>query len=100
MTGRELARLGGALLVGVALAFPAGLMVARWADAPDERPAARLTGTADRRNVYSPAVSSDPWFVEQQRAGIEALEDHCRSTGQNCDEARELRRWLDGQSGG
>jgi len=97
---RDLAKLGGALLVGAALAFPAGLLVAGWADAPQDRPPPRSSGPAAVRDVYSPAVRSDPWFIERQRVGIEALENHCRQTGENCPEAREARRWLDEQAQG
>ena len=97
VTSRDLAKLGCALLVGAALAFPAGLLVAGWADGPEDRPPARRSGPAQVRAVYSPALRNDPWFVDRQRAGIEALELHCRQTGQNCREAREARRWLDEQ---
>ena len=47
------------------------------------------------REVYSPEILDDPWFVEQQRANIEALERTCRETGEMCGEAREARRWLE-----
>jgi len=98
MTARDLAKLGCALLVGVALAFPAGLLVAGWADSPRERPAARSAAAPAVRDVFSPALRSDPWFLDRQRAGIEALEEHCRRTGESCAEAREARRWLDEQA--
>ena len=98
MTPRDLAKLGCALLIGAALAFPAGLLVAGWDDTPRERPAARAGKAPPVRDVFSPALRSDPWFLERQREGIEALESHCRQSGENCAEAREARRWLDEQA--
>ncbi|HEY6816687.1 MAG TPA: hypothetical protein VI168_14200 [Croceibacterium sp.] len=100
MTRREGLRLALALLVGAALAFPAGLLVAGLGDDPaDDRPRARAAAAPAVRDVYSPALRSDPWFIERQRAGIEALESHCRESGENCAEARAARRWLDEQAG-
>ena len=97
MAAGDLGKLGCALLVGAALAFPAGLMVARLgADPPDSRRAGPRGGAAVR-DVYSPAMRSDPWFLDRQREGVEALESHCRRTGETCAEAREARRWLDRQ---
>jgi hypothetical protein len=94
MRAGELARLGGALLVGAALAFPVGLLVAGLDEDSAERSRARPSGEAAVRDVYSPAVRSDPWFLERQRAGIEALERHCTQTGESCPEARAARRRL------
>lgn len=98
MTAKDLAKLGCALLVGAALAFPAGLLVAGWRDEPRQRPTVRASAPGPVRDVFSPALRSDPWFIERQRAGIEALEAHCRQTGENCAEARAARRWLDEQA--
>jgi hypothetical protein len=93
MTGKELARLAGALLIGGAVAFPAGL----WLAGDPERSAAPR-GEAPRaevgRAIYSPRIKDDPYFLEQQRKGIEALEAECRRTGEFCTEAREARRQL------
>ena len=99
MTRREGARLAVALLLGAALAFPAGLIVAGLGSpAPAEhRPAAAAAGPM--RNMFSPSIDGDPWFIERQREGIEALERHCRQTGESCHEAREARRWLEEQGG-
>ena len=91
MSAREAARLGCVLLIGMAVAFPAGLMLA---GGGDDKPAGRA-GSATMREVYSPEILDDPWFVEQQRANIEALERTCRETGEMCGEAREARRWLE-----
>ena len=102
MTRREGLRLALALLVGAALAFPAGLLVAGLGADRAERPRARAAAASAAsavRDVYSPALRSDPWFIEQQRAGIEALEKHCRQSGESCAEARAARRWLDEQGG-
>jgi hypothetical protein len=90
VTTRDLARLGLALLVGAAIAFPAGMRVAgsrsgrERAHPPARRP-------APQRNMFSPSIRSDPWFVERQREGVEALEQHCARTGASCPEARAAR---------
>jgi hypothetical protein len=93
MTGKELARLAGALLIGAAVAFPAGLWLA---GDPERSPAPR--GEAPRaevgRAIYSPRIKDDPYFLEQQRKGIEALEAECHRTGEFCAEARQARGQL------
>ena len=96
MTGKELARLAGALLIGAAVAFPAGL----WLAGEPERPAGprAVPPRAEvGRAVYSPRIKDDPYFLEQQRKGVQALEAECRRTGEFCAEAREARRGLDQQ---
>ena len=95
MRPRDLAKLALALFLGAVLAFPAGMMVARLGDSPAAQTAGNAGEAARVRDVYSPALRSDPWFVERQREGIEALEEHCRRTGEDCAQAREARRWLD-----
>ena len=93
MTGKELARLAAALLVGAALAFPAGLWLAgdpEHAAGPRAAPSRGAVGRA----IYSPRIKDDPYFIDQQRKGIEALEAECRRTGDFCAEAREARRSL------
>ena len=91
MTAKDLTRLGLALLLGAALAFPAGMMVAADDDRPvAKRPSAR-GADASLREAFSPAVRSDPWFVERQRDGVEALERHCAGSGEMCREARAAR---------
>ena len=92
MTTREAARLGCALSIGMAVAFVAGLMLA---SGEVEEHAVRAGGSATMRKVYSPKILDDPYFIEQQRANIEALERTCRETGEMCGEAREARRWLE-----
>ena len=93
MTGKELARLATALLLGAALAFPVGLWVAGDRDRAAE-PQARPPRAAVGRAVYSPNIRDDPYFLDHQRKGIEALEAHCRRTGEMCAEARVARRRL------
>jgi hypothetical protein len=93
MTPRELGKLGCALLVGAGIAFPAGLMLAGREGEPPSR-AAPAPAPASGRAVYSPRVLSDPYFLDQQRKGAEALEAHCRSTGEMCDIARKAREML------
>jgi hypothetical protein len=46
------------------------------------------------RNMFSPSVRGDPWFLDRQREGVEALERYCRRTGQSCAEARAARHRL------
>ncbi len=92
MTGREFLRLGGALLLGAALAFPAALWLAGPGQAdrpPQHRP------PADRREMFSPDVRGDPYVQEQLRQQVEILEAHCRRTGEMCREAAGARRRLD-----
>lgn len=94
MKTRDLAKFGIALLLGAAIAFPAGVMVAGsqgdsiGAGSPTRR------DTASMRNMFSPSVRNDPWFLERQREGVEALERHCQQTGESCPEARGARRRL------
>jgi hypothetical protein len=84
----------GAFLAGAALAFPAGLMLAT-REAPErERAAPTPSGHPGLLNPYSPQITSDPYFIEQQRKGLEALERSCRATGAYCREAAQLRRVL------
>lgn len=92
MAGRDLVRLGCALLLGMALAFPLGLMVA--GQRGGNEPAPRSTASAERRDVFSPRVRDDPYFREQQRRNVEALEAHCRQSGESCAEAEQARGWL------
>lgn len=94
MTGKELARLAAALLLGAALAFPAGLWIAGREDGASEAPAPRPRA-AMGREMYSPSIREDPYFLDQQRKGIEALEAECRRTGAFCAEARQGRRRLE-----
>ncbi len=85
-------RAGLAALLGAAIAFPAGMMFAGRSESGGARrePAAG----AAMRNVYSPKVLDDPYFIEQQRRNVEALERRCAESGKMCYEARTGRRWL------
>jgi len=94
VTTRELAKLGLALLVGAAIAFPAGMMVAGSGSRADGTDRAARRDAPAVRDVFSPSIRRDPWFVERQREGIEALEAYCARTGENCPEARAARRGL------
>ena len=86
MTRGEAVRLGGALLVGMALAFPIARMVA------GERAAPPARAVAERRAMFSPDVRGDPYVLDQLRGQVEALEAHCDATGELCAEARGARR--------
>ena len=96
MTARDLAKLGLALLVGAAIAFPAGMMVAgsrSVSDGSNPGPAQRRNA-AYGRDMFSPSIRNDPWFLERQREGVEALEGYCARTGESCPEARAARQRL------
>src|SRR5688572_5382412 len=97
MKAKELARLVAALVVGAALAFPVGLWVA---GSGDDAATSRVgrSRAAVGRAMYYPSIRDDPYFLEQQRKGIEALEAECRRTGAFCAEAREARRGLEEQA--
>jgi hypothetical protein len=47
------------------------------------------------REILSPTIRNDPYFLDRQRQGIEALEAHCRRSGEMCAEARAARRRFD-----
>jgi hypothetical protein len=94
---RDALRLGCALAIGVAIAFPAGVMFAGRERAAGRPPVA---ASADRRQVFSPVVAHDPYFLDRQRANTEALERRCRDSGELCPEARQARAWLEGQLAG
>ena len=88
VTRGELVRLGGALLLGAALAFPAASWIAgpRETAAPRPRPPG-----AERRAMFSPDVRGDPYMLDQLQQQVEALEAHCRRAGEMCAEARGAR---------
>ena len=91
MATKDLAKLGLALLVGAVIAFPAGMMVAGSQGGPERTGREVRSESAGARNVFSPSVRRDPWFLERQREGVEALERHCAQTGEMCPEARAAR---------
>ena len=93
MTARELARTGVALLIGAAVALPVGVVIGRLGDAEPVSSVSR-PGTADMRDMFSPSVRTDPYFLDRQREGVEALERHCARTGESCFEARAARQRL------
>lgn len=88
-----------ALLLGAAIALPVGMMLGGIGG--DEAQTLVMPPAADAtaRNAYSPKVLSDPYFVDEQRKGAEALEAHCRDTGEMCAEARAARRWVEKHGG-
>lgn len=81
---------------GIALtaAFLAGVMVASHAATEHETRPRVNRGNAAMFNPYSPNPMLDPYFIEQERKNVEALERTCRQTGQYCNEAAQLRQWL------
>ena len=96
MRGKAIVGAGLAALLGAAIAFPAGMMFA--GSEASREPRREPAAGAAMPNFYSPKVLDDPYFVEQQRRNVEALEQQCRESGKMCYEAREARRWLDGHS--
>ena len=94
MPRQQAIALSCALLLGAAIAFPAGLLLGSSASGGERegRPASRSSGGF--REIYSPSIRNDPYFLEQQRQNVEALEQACRSSGEFCDEAQQVRRLL------
>ena len=93
VAAKDMPRLAIASLIGAALAFPAGMMVAGSRD--EARPAViNRPADAAMRDMFSPSIRRDPWFLARQREGIEALESYCARTGESCPEARSARRRL------
>jgi hypothetical protein len=88
-----------AFLAGAALAFPAGLMLARHASPGQDRAARAGMGHARLLNPVSPSITSDPYIIEQQRKGLAALDRSCREAGTYCREAAQLRQWLEAHGG-
>ena len=84
-------------MLGAALAFPVALWVAGNDDGDEDSPAPRRSAAVGRA-MYNPSIRDDPYFLEQQRKGIEALEAECRRTGDFCAEARQARRRLEDQA--
>jgi hypothetical protein len=87
------------LLLGIVVAFPAGLMLGRADQPAKESRAAEPEAREGLRNPYSPRMLSDPAVVAGHRESVEAMEDHCERTGELCAEARAGRRWLAEQRG-
>jgi hypothetical protein len=84
--------LGCALLLGAAIAFPAGLVLGGRGER-QVSPAPRAQG-GPFRDAYSPTIFKDPSFLDQQRLNVETLEQACRSSGAFCAEAAQGRRVL------
>lgn len=92
-------RLGCAALLGALFAFPAGLILGSREAGPQKVPATsesnRDAGAkVNARNIYSPIVIKDPYFLREQRRVVEALEAECRHSGNHCAESQQARRWL------
>jgi hypothetical protein len=93
MSRHDWGKMALALVLGVALALPAGFMLGRLGrEAGSERSAP--AGSAARREVFSPSIRRDPYFLEQQREGVAALERYCADTGKRCAVARAARQRL------
>jgi hypothetical protein len=81
-----------ALLLGAAVALPAGLWLGR-----QEARSVRTVSVApaQMRRVFSPQVLSYPYFLDRQRKNTAALERQCTERGTFCAEAAAGRVWLD-----
>jgi len=84
---RQAIALGCALILGAAIAFPAGLLLGSSGGERERGSASRSGGPF--REVYSPSIYKDRYFLEQQRRNVEALEQACRANGAFCAEARQ-----------
>ena len=93
MTGKDVVRMACAVLVGAALAFPAGMMFAG-REVVREREGPAVAGTAGARKFYSPVILKDPYVLDQHRRVVEALELQCRHYRERCAEAEQARRWM------
>ena len=94
VTGRDLAKLGCAVVCSAALALPAGIVLGRLGSGNEPERSAKH-GDAAMRDIFSPSVRTDPFFLDRQREGVEALERYCERSGQSCAEARAARARLD-----
>jgi len=89
---RQAIALGCALLLGAAIAFPAGLLLGGSGVERERSVPARSGGPF--REVYSPSIYQDPYFLEQQRRNVAALQEACSVDGELCAEARQARERL------
>jgi hypothetical protein len=89
------------VILGAAIAFPAGVMFAGREPVPEKASPPVNSGSRAAkpvaRNVYSPTIFNDPFVQDQLREMVEALESHCRNQREHCAEAKQSRRWLDQQ---
>lgn len=91
--------IGGLLAVTAAIFFYAGILLGRQqavSEQPEKRPpnVARASVKPLVRNVFSPSIISDPYFLDEQRKLVEALERSCQFQRQNCETARKARAAL------
>jgi len=92
--------LGCAAILGAAVAFPAGVMFAGHERVREKGLPAASGSRATKpfvRNVYSPTIFHDPYFLDQQRRVVEALEAQCRNQRERCAEAQQARQWVEQQ---
>ena len=79
------------MLVGAAIAFPVGMLVA---DRAEPKVPLRPERGVSIRDVFSPNPRDDPHFLGRQQENVEALEEHCRDRSEMCAEAKAARAWL------
>ena len=89
MTAKDFTKTAFALLCGAALALPAGFVLGRLGRSVE--PEGIVHGDGRFRDMYSPSLRSDRYFLDRQREGVEALERYCERTGESCAEARAAR---------
>jgi hypothetical protein len=88
--------LGCVFVIGLAVAFLAGVTVARRTVTEHETSPHANAGNAALPNLFSPNPTHDPYFIDQERRNLEALERTCRQTGKYCHEAAQMRQSLAG----
>ena len=86
--------LGCAFVIGLAAAFLAGVTVARRTVSEHEMRPRVNRANAAQFTPFSPNPPHDPYFLDQERKNVEALERTCRKTGKYCHEAAQMRQWL------
>ena len=101
MSQKKWGALGCAAFVGVAAAFPAGVIFgSREAIRQKDRAEAQSANApvkANFRKFYSPQIRNDPYVQGQWRKVVDELEAQCRHAGERCAEAQAARRWLSEQ---
>jgi len=86
--------LGCVFVIGLVAAFLAGVMVAKREVTERQTSPHVNAGNAALPNPFSPNPTHDPYFIDQERKNVEALERTCRQTGKYCREAAQMRQSL------
>lgn len=92
--------IGCLFAVGTAIFFYAGILLGRQQTVAEqsEKHPPTIAGTLAQspvRNVFSPAIISDPYFLGEQRKLVEAFERTCKVQKTHCETARKARAALE-----